>query len=453
VQVGQTFSVNISNFGMAGEGIARHLDFTIFVPHALPNEFVKIKINHVKKSIAFASLVKVINPSPLRRVSPCCSFTNCGGCDLLHVGYDEQLKIKWQNLKTVLQKNAAFCGDIEKIVPSDNEFAYRNKISLPFGFQNGQAVLGFYKQNTHQIIPVKNCVLHGGWASKLIEIILNFVNAQTISVYNEGSKKGLLRHLVARYIGGALSVTLVLSGNKLPHAEKLVELLKANFNNVSLHLSINTKQNNVIMGDKLVPVYAPNQTAEVMGVKVEISPHSFFQVNEYIAEKIYNNILSTVNCQPSTYVDAYAGVGLLGAIILKQNKNAKVVNIEIVKEAVADQNKLYKLNNLSDRATNILGDAATELNKILTDPRCTMHGARCTIILDPPRKGVSENLITTLKTAKNCNPDIQIAYISCNPATLSRDLKLLQPEFKIEKIIPFDMFPQTQHIEVLTYLN
>ncbi|MBO5775981.1 MAG: 23S rRNA (uracil(1939)-C(5))-methyltransferase RlmD [Clostridia bacterium] len=458
LQPNQTIELNIHDLGMEGEGIGRYEDITFFVPYALPGERVKAKITHIKrnKNIGFADLKEVIEASPYRVKTPCNRFGRCGGCTLMHLEYDEQLKYKRKSVENVLRKNARYQGEVQEVVRS-NPFAYRNKAQLPFGMVNGKVAVGFYGTGTHKIVSSTKCFLHGEWLERLIKIVLDFANEKGLTAYNELTKKGLLRHLVARYVGGQMVVTIVINGVKLDGANELADRLENEFSGASLYLSPNTRDTNVIMGNSLIPIRPTPQSVEVMGITIGVNPFSFFQVNDEIREKLYNRVIEKVApSEDVVVIDAYAGVGLLGAIMAK--RGATIFNIEIIKEATTDSIKLYSANGISDKVVNVCGDAAIELKNLVSSPKdkaSSAHsakfkqlvedGKKVTIILDPPRKGISMEVANTLnELAKTL--DFDLIYISCNPATLSRDMANLTMFTPIE-VMPFDMFPHTGHVE------
>ncbi len=463
MQPNQTVELIITDIGMDGEGIAKYEGVTFFVPYALKGERVKAKITHIKKgkNIGYAVLKEILEPSLDRVTPPCNRFTRCGGCTMMHLDYGKQVECKRENLKRILRKNTGIDYEVDEVVTS-SPFHYRNKAQIPFGIVNGKVALGFYAVNTHKIVSSTKCFLHGEWIETLIKIVLDFANAENLSVYDEVTKKGLLRHLVARYIGGKMVVTLVINGDSVKNVDKLYNSLKESFNNLSLYLCPNKKDTNVIMGERLIPVSENKDFIEIMGVEVDVNPFSFFQVNDEIRTKLYEKVIEEVAPSDGTVViDAYAGVGLMGAIMAKRGAN--VFNIEIVKEAVEDGFKLYKRNGLLDKVYNILGDATIELKKLVTDTEnedllpqtkafseLVASGKKVKIILDPPRKGISLEVANTLN-ALTKNLPFDLIYVSCNPATLSRDIKNLSL-FEVKQITPFDMFPHTSHVETLVSL-
>ncbi len=450
IQVNDVIEVDITDVGSNSEGIAHYGDMTVFVPFALTGERVSCKVVHIKRNLIYTTLKKVIKSTEERVDAPCELFGKCGGCSLMHVDYANQLIIKKKNLATILRKNSGVEMVIDDMQGSP-QFEYRNKIQLPFGNFKGEVVMGFYKEKTHHIIPLDRCMLHAKWADRLIEITKKFVKVAHLTAYNEQTGKGLLRHLVARYIGGGLTVTLVINGHSVPQIELYTAILTKEYSNVSLYLSVNKARNNVIMGKELIAIKPTAQSINIMGVDIAVNPMSFFQVNDYIRDKIYSDVVSEIApSAKSIVIDAYSGVGLLGAIMAKME--AQIYNIEIIPEAIVDANSLYKNNNISHKATNICGDSAIELGKLIArlDLDDMSKDKQVTIVLDPPRKGVAESVLQAINELKT---PYKLIYISCNPATLSRDLTHLLPYHSIEKIVPYDMFPNTTHLETVVVLT
>jgi len=445
----------ISDYGINGEGIAKHQGIVVFVPYALKGEKVKIKLNHIKKNFAYATLIEIIQSSNNRIKPDCNRFLKCGGCNLSHISYNEQLEIKKQALITTLKKNTGKDLYVKDIVASPNIFGYRNKVQLPFGTVNNKVSVGFFRENSHKIVSITKCFLHGDWLEKLIRIILDFANKYNLTVYNEDRQKGLLRHLVARFIDENLCVVLVINGNKIPHVNELSDKLQKAFQYLSLYLSVNRDKTNVIMGKELIPVIERPFIIDILGIKAEINPLSFLQVNNRIRDLIYTEVIKKT-IDSDMVIDAYSGIGLLGAVLAK-NGVEKVYNIEIIPEAIEDARRLAENNGLNN-VFNILGDAAIELPKLINsimDNQSKENDSlkrKISIILDPPRKGVSQTIIEALNSIEY---PINLIYISCNPATLSRDLSLLtkSDNYSIISITPYDMFPQTKHVECVVLMS
>ena len=478
--------VTVVDYGMEGEGIAKLDEYTIFVPFVAVGEIAKVKVSFVKRNLIFADMVEIIKLSEARTSYECNRFMKCGGCDLLHLNYDEQLNIKRLNLIKLLKKNAGYEGAVDDTIASPKQFGYRNKIQLPFGTVNGKVAVGFFRKNTHNIVSITKCYLHEDWAEKLINVFVSFANDFSLVSYDDVTNRGLLRHLVARYIDGKICIVLVLNGAKLPHIDNLKSILKREYgDNYSFYISPHKEKNNVILGNYVVPIVTNKFEIDILGIRLEVNPFSFLQLNSEVRDLIYNKVIDAIcnNTEKEKIViDAYAGVGLMGAVLAKNG--ATIYNIEIVKEAIADAKLLYKSNGIEDKATQICGDCAIELPKLIGSikkaervwhdafsiKRATTEIVTCdtqndgngspnkqnlnnkslSIILDPPRKGCSDEVINALNTLSTPH---NLYYISCSPATLTRDLAKLKENYQIISITPFDMFPQTKHLETLVCLN
>ncbi len=432
----------VDNYGMGEEGVIKKDGFVIFVSYAIKGELVKVRIDHVKRNYAYATLIEVIEPSPYRRKPVCTRFPRCGGCGLLHLEYSEQLKLKRANVDKLLEKSLPDGVTAEEVVPSE-EYGYRNKLSIPFGTTLGRVSLGFYREGTHKVVSTRKCFLNGDWAEQLISIMLDYAEKFNLTAYTDDNKKGLLRHLVARQLKDGLSVTLVVNGDSVPHRDYLVDALKSVFPRFTLYLSVNKSDTNVIFGDRLIRLYGEELKGSLLGVDFPVSPYSFMQINIPIAERILTDVISVISSYPDAVViDAYAGIGVLGAIIARNGN--PIVNIEIIPSAVEDGKRLYRELGIDGEFR--LGDTARILPDVLDSVK---ESGRVVLLLDPPRKGLSSEVVATINA--NADKIDEIVYISCNPATLARDVAAL--DFTPTSVRPYDMFPNTRHVETVVYLK
>lgn len=447
--------LSIEDYGMDGEGIAKIDEFVFFVPYTVVGEKVKAKVTFVKKNLIFCQLKEIITVSNDRVKPPCNRFARCGGCDLMHVDYSKQLSLKKKNVERLFAKNTSLDIKIDDTVACSAPLGYRNKAQLPFGTVNGRVAVGFYKPSTHKVVSITKCFLHGDWVDKIIEVFLAYANDYGLTAYEENTHKGLLRHLVVRYLENSYCIVVVINGDKLPFQKELIERLREKIGeNFALYISVKKERNNVIMGNSVFCIKPHVLKTNVLGINMEINPFSFLQLNNEIRDKIYKRVIEEIeeNCKnykDNIIIDAYAGVGALGAIIAK--KGHKVVNVEIVKEGTEDGKKLAKENGVSDRVTNLNGDASELLPKIINDlDKDTNTGVH--VVLDPPRKGCSQEVLTVLKNLPVKNV---VHYISCNPATLTRDVEILTKDgtYAVEYVTPYDMFPQTKHVESVICLT
>ena len=437
--------MTMESYGMEGEGVAHEGGCTFFVPYAMAGEKVKVAVDHVKGNIAFAHIIKMIEPSPSRRDPACPLYGKCGGCSLRHIPYEEQKRIKTDNVRALFYKNAGVeLGEIPFVESTLD--GYRNKVALPFGVVDGQTVLGMYKRATHKVLPLSACPLHGEWIESLISAVLSYARGNKISVYDERSGKGLLRHLVARRLpvgaGYECSVILVVNGAKLPHEDALVTALSAALTDkVSVYICKNTLHNNVILTPDIRTLCGEDHIrAEMCGGVWEVSPLSFLQVNFPVAERIYEEVTAAIP-QGGLVVDAYSGTGIMSALIAKRAR--KVVGIEVIRDATVNAAKNAEAFGVGNKVTHLCG----EVEKVLPD--VVKEEKDYTLVVDPPRAGLDDKVVDTILS---CSPDT-ILYVSCSPATLTRDVARLKGAFVLESVKLFDMFPGTPHVETFVSLR
>lgn len=455
--------------GSNGEGIIRHEGITFFVPACLPGEKVRFKVLKIKDNIGYGKIEEILTPAEERVREKCPVFIRCGGCCLQHLDYEAQLLHKSGVVKDALRKIAGLNVEIPLAIQSDLPYGYRNKLQIPVGVnKDGENVIGFYAEHSHRIVPVDNCAIHPQWAETLIAIVKRYMAECIVKGYDEEKKTGSLRHIVAREIGENFIITLVTATRELPNLKYLIQLLSERFKSFSLYLNFNAKDTNVILGQEFELVYGPKFfEAEELGVRYEAGPVTFLQVNKNVRNKLYKDALQTVCADgDEVVIDAYSGGGLLTAMLAKNAK--RVYGIELVEEAVRCADELKKKNQLSNM-TNYCG----YVEEILPQVMKKEQGEKLRLILDPPRAGIARSVLKALLESKI--PALTI--ISCNPATLARDLgvltgRLIENEkgelvknpicvgndevldgyYSIKSIQPYDMFPQTKHVETLVCL-
>ena len=440
-----TVILTMESYGMEGEGVAHDGGYTFFVPYAMAGEQVKVAVDKVKGSVVFAHIIKMLKPSPERRDAGCPLYGKCGGCNLRHLPYEGQTQIKKDNVRALFYKNASVeLGEIPfECSVSDG---YRNKIALPFGVSEGQAVLGMYKRATHKVLPLTSCPLHGEWIEPLIKAVLSFVRENKISVYDERSGKGLLRHLVARRLpfdgGYEYSVILVVNGGGIKGENLLADRLSATLpGKVNLYICKNTMHNNVILTPTIRTVRGEDHIrAEMCGGVWEVSPLSFLQVNFPIAERIYSDVVSAVP-EGSFVVDAYSGTGIMSALLAK--KARKVVGIEVIRDATLDAAKNAASFGVGDKVTHLCGEVEELLPNVVKDEKDYI------LVVDPPRAGLDDKVVETILAY----PPERILYVSCSPATLTRDIAKLKANYSMDSVKLFDMFPGTPHVETVVRLK
>lgn len=442
VEKNKEYIVNIIDNGFEGEGIAKINNFAIFVDGAIKGEKCKILILKITSSHAFGKLLEVIEKSPSRCIPDCDTYKRCGGCDLRHIDYEETLNIKQQKVQNLVNKTLTNKVNVLKTVGMGNPYNYRNKAQYPIGKdKNGQTIIGVFAKRTHEIIPIKECMIQKKESHEIAEFIVEYMKKNNISSYNEKNKKGLVRHIVTK-VGiqtNEIMCIIVINGNKIPGEEKLANEIVEKFPNVRAVIkNINLKDTNVIMGSKNETISGRGYITDVLGDYIfKISPMSFYQVNPIQAEALYNIAIEKAEINNQDIVcDLYCGIGTIGIFASKYAK--KVYGIEIVNQAIEDANINAKLNNI-ENIEFICGDVEDSFENLIKKQKIQPS----LVIIDPPRKGLDNNTIQNI-----INLDVKkVIYISCNPATLVRDLKLFEKNYKISDIQPVDMFPFTSHVE------
>lgn len=445
---GQEIEIEILDLGDGGEGIGRIDGFTVFVKGGIPGDIVKTFIMKVKKSYAIGSLREVIKPSEHRVEAPCPDFFRCGGCQTQTIAYAEQLKIKEDTLKSALDRIGGFkYYDIEPIIGMDEPYHYRNKSQYPVEHSKAGIKVGYYKRNSHDVVNIKSCMLQKTDNDLIMDIFRKFLNEFKIPVYSEKNHKGLVRHLMVRnsFESGNAMVVIVMNGRKLPNQEILVaRLLESGVRIASVMINVNKEKTNRILGRKNVAVYGDEKiTDKINDLTFEISPLSFFQVNNLQAGHLYNKALEYADLKGDERVfDLYSGIGTISLSLAKQAK--EVIGVEVVEEAVEDAASNATLNGIENVKFHV--GKAEEIV-----PELYAKGIKAdVVVVDPPRKGCEEELLNTIIKMKPS----KVVYVSCKPSTLARDLKILcENGFKLVKVQPVDMFPQTTHVETVALLK
>ncbi len=466
MQKNDSITAITDSLGSNGEGVIRHEGITFFVPACLPGEKVRFKVLKVKGDIAYGKVEEILTPAENRVRAKCPVFLRCGGCDLQHIEYLQQLEFKASRVRDCLKKIGGLTVDVLPTVPSDLPYGYRNKLQLPIGLdKNGETVVGFYAERSHRIVPISSCAIHPDWAEKVISIVKRYVLECQVRGYDPETGRGALRHIVVREIGGKFIFSLVSAKRNLPNLSYFVELLQECFSEFTLYLNIHNKPTNVIFGEEFHLVHGTGifQATE-QGITYEAGPITFLQVNENVRNKLYQAAISSVACAgEEVVIDAYSGGGLLTAMLAKKAK--RVYGIELEAEAVRCADGLKEKNGLTNM-TNICGLVEEKLPEVLNKEK----GEKLRLILDPPRAGIHRSVLKALLESGI----EELTIISCNPATLGRDLGILtgalveqdgglvkNPNYtddgltgyySIVKAEPYDMFPQTKHVETLVCL-
>ena len=451
--------VTIEDIGVNGEGIGKVEGYTLFVKDAIIGDTVEAVITKPKKNYAYAKMIKIIEPSKHRVLAKCVVARQCGGCQIQELSYEAQLNFKAKKVRGNLERIGGFAPEfldkvMEPICGMDEPFCYRNKAQFPIGTdKNGNIVTGFYAGRTHQIIPNMECALGVPVNQEILKIIVDFMQENHITSYDEEAQRGLVRHVLIRYgfKTKEIMVCLVLNGDNLPHSEKLVDKLVRIEGMTSITYSINRENTNVIMGKEIRVLWGQSYITDYIGdVKYQISPLSFYQVNPVQTEKLYGLALDYAQLTgQETVWDLYCGIGTISLFLAQKAK--KVYGVEIVPQAIDDARNNAKINGM-ENVEFFVGKAEEVLPQYYAEYE-REHGKKAyadVIVVDPPRKGCDETLLDTMVKMQ----PKRIVYVSCDSATLARDLKYLcENGYELKKVKPVDQFPMTTHVEVVVQMQ
>lgn len=455
--------IEITDQGTTGEGIGKVSGYTLFVKDTVIGDVAKVKVMKAKKNYAFARLVEIVKPSKYR-VEPLCPVAkSCGGCQLQAMNYQQQLKFKQEKVFNNIRR----IGGVEDFVmkpimgmeelcvkghEENGPFHYRNKAQFPVGRdKEGKIISGFYAGRTHSIINVNDCLLGTGVNKTVMDIVKMYMTLEGVKPYDEVTHKGVVRHVLIREgkHTGQVMVCIIINGDKLPQVDRLVEQLLKVSGMTDISLNINKEKSNVILGDKIINLYGPGYIEDYIGdVKFRISPLSFFQVNPVQTEKLYSKAMEYAKLTGSETVwDLYCGIGSISLFLAKNAR--KVIGVEIVEPAVEDAKVNARINNIEN--VDFISGAAEDVvpeyfQKHKGEPECNPD----VIVVDPPRKGCDEKLLNTMVLMA----PKRIVYVSCDSATLARDIKWLSDKgYKLVEATPCDMFGQSVHVETVALLS
>ena len=441
--------VTIEDLSEEGTGIGKFEGMTFFIKDAVIGDRVRAKIMKLKKTYGFARLMEVLTPSP-DRVEPICPVARqCGGCQIQAMSYEAQLAFKTRKVENNLKRIGKFEEiPMESIIGMEDPFHYRNKAQFPFGKnRDGKIITGFYAGRTHSIIENTSCHLGKEVNEEILEKILAWMNAFHVEPYNEATGKGLMRHSLIRcgFRTGEIMVCLVINGRKIPGEEVLVDSLKIIPGMTSISLNVNKEKTNVILGREVINLWGRPYIEDYIGeVKYQISPLSFFQVNPVQTERLYGKALEYAGLTgEETVWDLYCGIGTISLFLAR--KARKVYGVEIIPDAIEDARRNASLNGFTNTEFYV-GKAEEVLPE-----KYEKEGIRAdVIVVDPPRKGCDETLLSTMVKMQ---PE-RIVYVSCDSATLARDLRYLCDNgYELKRVCPADMFPQTVHVETVVLLQ
>lgn len=447
----QEFVVDIEDMTAEGAGVAKLDGYTLFVKDALVGDKVRISVMKTKKTYGYARLVEILEPSK-DRVEPVCPVARiCGGCQLQHLSYEGQLAFKEKKIESCLQRIGGLRDiPMEPIMGIEHPFYYRNKAQFPVGLdKDGKVITGFYVGRTHNIVDTSHCMIQAKENDELLAIVKAFMEEYNIKPYNEEQHSGLVRHILSRvgFTTKEIMVCLIINGEKLPKAEELVKRLENVPGMTSISININKEKTNRILGERCVTLWGKDYIEDYIGnVKYQISPLSFYQVNPVQTTKLYETALEYASLDGNEIVwDLYCGIGTISLFLAQKAK--QVYGVEIVPQAIEDAKRNAKINDINN-AEFFVGAAEDVLPKKYEESGGVMKAD--VIVVDPPRKGCEETLLDTIVQME----PKRIVYVSCDPATLARDLKILCGKgYEVKRVRGCDMFSQSYHVEACVLLS
>lgn len=432
------FEIEITGITEDGDGVGRAEGMAVFVPYALLGEKVRVIIVKVLKNYAAGKLIEVLTPSPYRTKAECPYFYKCGGCRFWNVSYDAELEYKRKKVKDCLLRIGGLDTNVPAVLGAEDIREYRNKGQFPV---SGDGI-GIYAQHSHRVIDIDGCIIQDKTNPEVLKSIRQWMAEFDVPPYNEETGKGCIRHIYTRQGDSGQMVCIVTAGSELPHQKELISILRKNVKGITGILqNINDKRTNVVLGKEFKTLWGQDFVIDSLGdCQFKLSPLSFYQVNKRQAEVLYGEARKMAELSGKEVVwDLYCGTGTIGQFMAKDAK--KIVGIEVVPQAVENARENAKLNGIQN--TEYYCGTAEELAPRLRGEKPDV------VILDPPRKGCDERLLHTVAETKAK----RIVYISCKPATLARDLKILEGlGYKTQKVVPVDLFPRTSHVECCVLL-
>lgn len=441
--------VTIEDIGSEGEGIGRYEGYTLFVKDTAIGDRALVQVTKAGKSYGYARLTRLITPSQYRVEPRCPIAAKCGGCQLQHIDYQKQMEFKVNKVRSCLTRIGGFKEFMmEPICGMEEPYYYRNKSQFPVGRnKDGSIAIGFYAGRTHSIIDTTHCYIGAEVNSEILAFLRSFIERYHIEPYNETTHQGLLRHILTRigYSTGEIMVCLVINGTRLPHTEELIQGLLKIGGMKSICLNVNQEKTNVILGEQIIPLWGEPYITDYIGtIRYRISPLSFYQVNPVQTKKLYDIALEYADLQgEETVWDLYCGIGTISLFLAQKAK--RVYGVEIIPQAIQDARENARRNNI-ENAEFFVGAAEDVLpNKYKEE---NIHAD--VIVVDPPRKGCEQSLLDTILAMA---PQ-RVVYVSCDPATLARDLKYLcERDYKLVKVRAVDQFPHSVHVECVTLMS
>ncbi|MBR5152000.1 MAG: 23S rRNA (uracil(1939)-C(5))-methyltransferase RlmD [Clostridia bacterium] len=441
MQKNEIYEIEITGMTDEGDGVGKAEGMAVFVPYTIVGERVRVLIVKVMKTYAYGKLLEVLSPSEHRRKAECPYFYQCGGCQLWHLDMDAELSYKQQKVNDCLHRIGKLDVDAESVRLASGETRYRNKAQFPVTPEG----IGFYRRNSHSVIPMEDCLIQGEWNETIVRNVKQWMETNGVSAYDEATGKGCVRHIYTRSGASGILVTIVTAEQAMPKKEELIEMLTGTGIPISgIIQNINGKKTNVVLGRENKVLWGQGYLLDTLGrVKYKISPLSFYQVNPSATLRLYEIAKKFAGLTgKETLWDLYCGIGTIGLFMAE--KAEKVIGVEIIPDAVENAKENATLNDIEN--AEFYCGKAEELAPVLVKE----HGRPDVVILDPPRKGCEESL---LQTVSQVQPE-RIVYVSCKPSTLARDLKYLTEHgYFVKKVVPVNMFPRTEHVETVVMLS
>ncbi len=442
----QIYETVITDYTTEGQGIAHIEGCAVFIPNAIAGEHVRVRIEVAKNNWAAGKMVEFLEKSPHRVNRECPVAKLCGGCDFWHMDYTEETRLKSDRVRTCLNRIGGEALDAMPILAAPTCYGYRNKAQYPVAQKKGRAFAGFFRAGTHDVVENQRCLILPAETDRVKDVVIDYVNQFRVSVYDETAHSGLLRHIYVRRgaVSGQVLVCLVINGSRIPKADALIERLKKIPGFTTLVLSVNTKKGNAVLGDEFITLYGPGYIEDTLcGLNFRLSPRSFYQVNHHQAQRLYDAAIEQAEItKEDTVLDLYCGVGTITLCLAKAA--GKVIGVEVIEQAVADARDNAKRNGI-ENAEFFCGDAgqaalALEKQGVKAD----------VVVVDPPRKGLNAD---TVEALARFTPR-RIVYVSCDPATLARDVALLkQKGYALKNAMACDLFPRCSHVESIVCLS
>lgn len=444
MNVGDIKNVVIDDYDHEGLGVAHDNGFPVFIPNAIPGETIKIKINRVTKNLAMADNLEIIERSAMRNDDICPYYKECGGCNIMHMSYDEQLRFKTAITKRTISKVAGLNPIVRDCMPNRDVYGYRNKIIVPLGYKDGKIISGFYEAKSHNIVQMDKCMIEPALSRDIIEFIKLKLAFYNVSIYDEASGSGLMRNIMLRVSSKGDVMVVLVSTKHFRALANIADDLANEFECIkSIYLNINSKKTNVVLQEEFRLLWGDKfLEEEINGLKFAVHPNSFLQINHFQCEAMYKKAIEFAGItENDVVIDAYCGIGSISLNIAKKAKF--VYGIEIVPEAVVNAKNNMILNGITN-ADFLCGKCEDEIEKLVKNKKIDI------MVFDPPRKGCDQKFLdTVIKTKVN-----KIVYISCKTSTFARDAKILCDNgYELKEVVPFDLFSHSIHTEVVSVLE